>query len=57
MTTHDAGEANGQLYLAMELVDGVDLSHVVRSQASVTIADACELVRQAAIRLQADPRA
>jgi serine/threonine protein kinase len=48
----DAGEANGVHYLVMELVEGVDLSRLWRRLAPLDIADACELVRQAAVGLE-----
>jgi serine/threonine protein kinase/Leucine-rich repeat (LRR) protein len=48
----DAGEADGQHYLVMELVDGVDLSRLLRESGPLTIANACELIRQAALGLQ-----
>ncbi|REJ97482.1 MAG: hypothetical protein DWQ34_02180 [Planctomycetota bacterium] len=49
---YDAGEDDGQCYLAMELLDGVDLSELVRTCGPLRVADACEVVRQAAIGLQ-----
>ncbi|MDP6060381.1 MAG: serine/threonine-protein kinase, partial [Pirellulaceae bacterium] len=49
---HDAGEHEGTHYLVMEYVDGVDLSELVHRIGRLPIADACELVRQAAIGLQ-----
>ncbi|MDV6032107.1 MAG: protein kinase [Phycisphaera sp. RhM] len=48
----DAGVANGKHYLAMEFVEGTDLGRVVASRRWLSIADACETVRQAAIGLQ-----
>lgn len=48
-----AGEAKGIHYLVMELVDGIDLSKLVHLIGRVGIADACELVRQAGLALQA----
>jgi serine/threonine protein kinase len=44
----DAGVMDGVPYLVMELVDGVDLARMVRSIGPLPIADACEIVRQAA---------
>ncbi|MEI8381834.1 MAG: serine/threonine-protein kinase [Planctomycetota bacterium] len=49
----DAGEADGAHYLAMEYVDGIDLSHLIKSRGPLPIAEACELVIQAASGLQA----
>ncbi|HET6884152.1 MAG TPA: SUMF1/EgtB/PvdO family nonheme iron enzyme [Pirellulales bacterium] len=48
---HDAGEADGQHYLVMELVEGMDLTQLVARLGPLPIADACELVRQAALGL------
>lgn len=48
VTAYDAGDADGVLYLAMELVEGFDLRHVVDRLGALPIADACELIRQAA---------
>ncbi len=47
----DAGETNGQHFLVMEYVPGIDLSAVVRKQGPLRIADACEVVRQTAVGL------
>src|SRR4051812_48342448 len=49
----DAGECRGLNYLVMELVTGCDLSALVRRLGPLPVADACELVRQAAEGLQA----
>ncbi|MCE9608352.1 MAG: protein kinase [Planctomycetia bacterium] len=48
----DAGEANGMHFLVMELVDGENLSALIKQHAPLAVADACELVRQAAVGLQ-----
>ncbi len=48
----DAGEVDGTHFLVMEYVEGIDLSKLVKRVGPVPIADACELVRQAAIGLQ-----
>lgn len=48
----DAGEAGGVHFIAMELVDGVDAATVVRALGPLPVADACEIVRQAALGLQ-----
>jgi hypothetical protein len=49
---HDAGEADGQHYLVMELVEGLDLTQLVARLGPLPVADACELVRQAALGLE-----
>ncbi len=48
----DAGVIDGQHYLVMELVDGINLSQLLRKQGTLRCADACELIRQAAMGLQ-----
>ncbi len=48
---HDAGEQSGVVYLAMKLIDGVDLERLVKERGPMPIAEACELVRQAALGL------
>jgi serine/threonine protein kinase/formylglycine-generating enzyme required for sulfatase activity len=48
----DAGEADGVPFLVMELVAGTDLARLVRRHGRLRPADACELVRQAALGLQ-----
>ena len=48
----DAGAADGQHYLAMELVDGCDASTLVHRLGPLPIADACELTRQLALALK-----
>ncbi|MEX0717794.1 MAG: serine/threonine-protein kinase [Planctomycetaceae bacterium] len=45
---HDAGEIEGTLYLAMELVEGSDLEAIVRGRGRLAVHDACDAVRQAA---------
>lgn len=48
----DAGQRGGVWFLAMELVDGADFSTLSRALGPLPPADACELVRQAALALQ-----
>ena len=62
----DAGEEQGTHFLVMELLDGLDLSSIARRMGpaawsisetpSMTVADACEMIRQAASGLQAAHR-
>ncbi len=47
-----AGEHEGTPYLAIEYVDGLSLTEVVMCLKALRIADACELMRQAAVGLQ-----
>ena len=48
----DAGEDDGQHFLAMEFVDGFDVSELVERHGPLSISDASEIIRQAAIGLQ-----
>ena len=48
----DAGELDGHCYLAMELLDGVNLDRLVRRRGALPFNEACEIVRQAALGLQ-----
>lgn len=48
----NAGEVEGRYYLAMEFVDGLDLSRLVNRLGPLPISGACELIRQAALGLQ-----
>ncbi len=47
----DAGTDEDYLYLAMELIDGIDLGRIARSFAPLVIADVCEIGRQLALGL------
>jgi serine/threonine protein kinase len=49
---HDAGETDGQHFLVMEFLDGTDLRRLVREHGPLPVADACEVIRQAAMGLQ-----
>lgn len=49
---HDAQEAQGHHFLVMEFVNGLNLSRLLASLGKLPIADACELVRQAAVGLE-----
>ncbi|MGI8982403.1 MAG: SUMF1/EgtB/PvdO family nonheme iron enzyme [Pirellulaceae bacterium] len=48
----DAGDEDGTHFLVMEYVEGADLSQLARNIGPLPVADACELVRQAALGLQ-----
>ena len=48
----DADEANGRHYLAMEYVEGSDLSRLVKEFGPLPYPEACEYIRQAALGLQ-----
>ncbi|QEL20957.1 bifunctional serine/threonine-protein kinase/formylglycine-generating enzyme family protein [Limnoglobus roseus] len=47
----DADEANGDHFLAMEFVDGTDLTKLVRERGPMPIPVACDYIRQAALGL------
>lgn len=47
----DAGESDGTHFLVMEYVEGMDLGRLVRCLGPLPIADACEIIRQAAVAL------
>lgn len=47
----DAGEIDGIHFLAMEFIDGLNLSDLVLYRGSLQVADSCELIRQAATGL------
>lgn len=49
---YDAGEVNGEPYLVMEYVDGVDAQKLVRLKGQISVADSCEIIRQACLGLQ-----
>lgn len=51
VSVFDSGECDGRYYLAMEFVDGIDLSHIVRDYEQLRVPEACEYVRQAALGL------
>ena len=52
VSASDAGTIDGQHFLVMELVQGADLARIINDQGSLAVADACEIVRQAATGLQ-----
>lgn len=49
---YDAGETDQTPYLVMELVVGDDAEHLAQKLGPLPVADACEIVRQAALGLQ-----
>jgi serine/threonine protein kinase len=48
----DAGEDKGYQYLVMEYSAGLDVSEILRRLGPLSIADACEIARQAALGLE-----
>ncbi len=49
--THDAGERGGQWFMQMELIEGTDAGALARARGPLPVAEACEVVRQAALAL------
>ncbi len=50
---HDARDIDGTTVLVMEYAEGLDLAEVVRRLGRLGVADACEIVHQAALGLEA----
>src|SRR5439155_18935515 len=48
----DAGDVRGRHYLAMEYVEGSDLAVLVERFGPFDVAQACDVIRQAALGLQ-----
>ena len=49
---YDAGEVDNLHYLVLELLDGMELGDLASSLGKLPLADACEIVRQAATGLE-----
>lgn len=52
VTAFDAGDVDGLYFLTMEFVDGVNLSRLARIRTDLSIADSCEIIREAAGGMQ-----
>jgi hypothetical protein len=52
VTTYDAEDAGGSLFLVMEYVEGVSLARLVKERGPLPVAEACAYIRQAALGLQ-----
>lgn len=52
VTSHDADQASDLHFMVMEYVDGVDLAKIVKDQGPLSVADACDYIRQVATGLQ-----
>jgi hypothetical protein len=52
VAARDAGVADGQPYLALELLEGLDLSKLAKELGRLPVAEACAIARQAALGLQ-----
>jgi serine/threonine protein kinase len=50
--TLDAGAIDGKFFMALEFVDGIDLSRLMKDCGALEVVEACEYVRQAALGLQ-----
>ena len=51
VTVYSAGSTDGQYYLEMEFVDGLDLARIVQKFGPLQIPETCEYARQAALGL------
>lgn len=52
VTAFDANQAEDRCYLVLEYIDGPNLAALVRDQGMLSVGQACEFVRQAALGLQ-----
>lgn len=52
VTAHDAEEAGGMHFLVTELVEGISLERRVEDRGPLTVPQACNFIRQAALGLQ-----
>ena len=52
VVAYDAGVIDGTPFLVMEYVAGVDLGRLLKERGTLSIPDACEIVRQAALGLE-----
>jgi len=52
VASHDAEQVGDCLFLAMEYVEGTDLTHWLQTHGPLPVAEACDYVRQAALGLQ-----
>jgi formylglycine-generating enzyme required for sulfatase activity len=52
VTVYDAGQVGDNFYLAMELLEGVNLAEYLGQHGQLPVAEACDYVRQAALGLQ-----
>ncbi len=52
VAVHDAGEADGYLYIAMEYVDGIDLFEYLKRKKVISVKRSIEIVKEVASALQ-----
>ena len=57
VTVYDVGQDNGRQYIVMEFVDGVDLKHIIRAEAPLSINRAVDIAIQTSAALGAAHRA
>ena len=57
VTVYDVGQDRGRQYIVMELVDGVDLKHIIRAEAPLPIDRAVDIAIQTSAALGAAHRA
>ncbi len=48
----DAGEVDGMAYIAMQYLEGMDVSALLKRDRALAVADSAEIIRQAAVGLQ-----
>jgi serine/threonine protein kinase len=51
VTVYDMGESEGQLYMAMELLEGADLRHVIERQTDVSLAERVRIMIEIGLAL------
>jgi eukaryotic-like serine/threonine-protein kinase len=51
VSVHRAGSTDGRYYLEMEFVDGLDITRIVQKYGVLSVSEACEYARQAALGL------
>ncbi|VTR93974.1 serine threonine protein kinase : Probable serine/threonine-protein kinase pknB OS=Planctomyces maris DSM 8797 GN=PM8797T_26140 PE=3 SV=1: Pkinase: FGE-sulfatase [Gemmata massiliana] len=49
---YDAEEVGGNHFYVMELIDGTDLTKIVRDRGALSVPEACDVIRQAALGLE-----
>jgi serine/threonine-protein kinase len=52
VTAYDANQIGERHYMVMEFVDGPNLEHLVRDKGPLSVGQACDFIRQAALGLQ-----
>jgi serine/threonine-protein kinase len=52
VTAYDANQIGERHYMVMEFVDGPNLEHLVRDRGPLSVGQACDFIRQAALGLQ-----